>query len=227
MAEDNKAAEKAEAPTAKAEAPKKEVILGEDGKPLSKNQLKKLAKNKGKAKKEKPKWGEGKKEKKAKKTPPPAPVFVNKTPKGEKKDLASIPMQDAYHPDAVEAAWQDWWEAAGFYKGDPQAAMNKPDDEKFVMVIPPPNVTGSLHLGHALTAAVEDTLTRWHRMMGHATLYVPGTFTSCFHSTNACFSGQQSMWPGHRSIVHCLAIDPCKSILLNPIAQGQLSTFFH
>mmetsp|Transcript_27716 Transcript_27716/g.42415 ORF Transcript_27716/g.42415 Transcript_27716/m.42415 type:complete len:947 (+) Transcript_27716:1-2841(+) len=43
------------------------------------------------------------------------------------------------------------------------------------MVIPPPNVTGSLHLGHALTAAVEDTLTRWHRMKGHATLYVPGT----------------------------------------------------
>lgn len=42
------------------------------------------------------------------------------------------------------------------------------------MVIPPPNVTGSLHLGHALTAAVEDTLTRWHRMQGHVTLYVPG-----------------------------------------------------
>ena len=44
------------------------------------------------------------------------------------------------------------------------------------MVIPPPNVTGSLHLGHALTAAVEDTLTRWHRMLGHATLYVPGKY---------------------------------------------------
>lgn len=162
------------------EAPKQEVILGEDGKPLSKNQLKKLAKGKGKKKnKEKPKWGEGNKEKKAKKVPPPAPVFVNKTPKGEKKDLASIPMQDAYHPAAVEAAWQDWWEAAGFYKGDPEAAMIKPDDEKFIMVIPPPNVTGSLHLGHALTAAVEDTLTRWHRMMGHATLYVPGRFCLC------------------------------------------------
>jgi valyl-tRNA synthetase len=52
--------------------------------------------------------------------------------------------------------------------------MSKPPSEKFVMVIPPPNVTGSLHLGHALTAAVEDTLTRWHRMKGDATLYVPG-----------------------------------------------------
>ena len=63
---------------------------------------------------------------------------------------------------------------SGFYSCSPQTAMNKPSDEKFVMVIPPPNVTGSLHLGHALTAAVEDTLTRWHRMRGDATLYVPG-----------------------------------------------------
>jgi len=153
---------------------------GEGGeKKLSKNQLKKLAKNKGK-KKDKPKWNEagtGKKSKakEAKKKAPPAKVeFVNKTPKGEKKDM-SAPMADAYHPIAVEAAWQDWWEAKGYYSCDPEKAKDRPDDEKFVMVIPPPNVTGSLHLGHALTAAVEDTLTRWHRMKGHATLYVPGT----------------------------------------------------
>ena len=101
--------------------------------------------------------------------------FVNPTPKGEKKDMSKLPFADAYHPAAVEAAWQDWWEACGFYEGNPEEAMGKSQDEKFVMVIPPPNVTGSLHLGHALTAAVEDTLTRWHRMKGHATLYVPGT----------------------------------------------------
>jgi valyl-tRNA synthetase len=83
-------------------------------------------------------------------------------------------MDDGYHPSAVEAAWQDWWEAKGFYSCDPAKALGRPAEEKFVMVIPPPNVTGSLHLGHALTAAVEDTLTRWHRMKGHATLYVPG-----------------------------------------------------
>lgn len=86
-------------------------------------------------------------------------------------------MLAAYQPSAVEAAWQDWWEAKGFYSCDPKDAMDKdPKVDKFVMVIPPPNVTGSLHLGHALTAAVEDTLTRWHRMCGHATLYVPGEF---------------------------------------------------
>jgi len=150
---------------------------GGEGK-LSKNALKKLAKGKDKKKKEKPQWGDGggkNKKKKEKKEAPPKPVFVNKTPKGQKKDLSAEPMAEAYYPAAVEAAWQDWWEASGFYGCDPSKAEGKSDDEKFVMVIPPPNVTGSLHLGHALTAAVEDTLTRWHRMKGHATLYVPGT----------------------------------------------------
>jgi len=149
-------------------------------KKLSKNALKKLAKNKGKKKKEKPQWGqpgEGKKKKDSEKKKAlslPKPAFVNVTPKGQKKDLSKELMADAYHPQAVEAAWQDWWESSGFYSCDPAIAEGKADDEKFMMVIPPPNVTGSLHLGHALTAAVEDTLTRWHRMLGHATLYVPG-----------------------------------------------------
>jgi len=83
-------------------------------------------------------------------------------------------MAEAYHPAAVEAAWQSWWETKGYYTCSP-TAITSPEQKKFVMVIPPPNVTGSLHLGHALTAAVEDTLTRWHRMLGHPTLYIPGT----------------------------------------------------
>eukprot|EP00804_Cyclotella_cryptica_P014278 CCRYP_018663-RD/>CCRYP_018663-RD protein AED:0.25 eAED:0.25 QI:5961/0.83/0.85/1/0.83/0.71/7/0/186 len=151
---------------------------------LSKNQLKKLAKGKGKKDKPKPTWnqpGEGKKKKddannnnnasSNKAISLPKKIYVNDTPKGEKKKLGE--MEEAYHPAAVESAWQDWWEASGFYSCSPEIAMSKPDSEKFVMVIPPPNVTGSLHLGHALTAAVEDTLTRWHRMKGDATLYVP------------------------------------------------------
>ena len=89
-------------------------------------------------------------------------------------------MAEAYYPEAVEAAWHDWWETSGHYTCDPKDAVGKkPDENKFVMVIPPPNVTGSLHLGHALTAAVEDTLTRWHRMQGHATMYVPGEPKVC------------------------------------------------
>jgi len=143
---------------------------------LSKNALKKAAKNKNKKKKDKPQWGDGKKktESKKKETAPKKIPFVNKTPKGDKKDTKLAPMAEAYHPTAVESAWQDWWQKEGYYSCDP-ATVGKEKDDKFVMVIPPPNVTGSLHLGHALTAAVEDTITRWHRMLGHSTLYVPGT----------------------------------------------------
>ena len=84
-------------------------------------------------------------------------------------------MMSAYHPQAVEAAWSDWWYKQGFFTPDAAAAATAPMDEKFVMVIPPPNVTGSLHLGHALTSSVEDSLTRWHRMQGKHVLWVPGT----------------------------------------------------
>lgn len=156
-----------------------ESSQGNETEGLSKSALKKLAKGK-KMDKVKPQWGDGSKkkdkEKKVTKAPKEDYVFVNTTPKGQKKDMNSNPMADAYFPSVVESAWQEWWEAKGFYSCDPKDALGKKSDEdKFVMVIPPPNVTGSLHLGHALTAAVEDTLTRWHRMQGHATLYVPGT----------------------------------------------------
>mmetsp|Transcript_23836 Transcript_23836/g.36767 ORF Transcript_23836/g.36767 Transcript_23836/m.36767 type:complete len:705 (+) Transcript_23836:54-2168(+) len=153
--------------TPKKDAPKK----------MSKNALKKAAKNKGK-KKEKPQWGDGSKSKgkqkaaakaKSEVVVPPPP----KTPKGQKKDMSG-PMNEAYYPSHVEEGWQSWWEESGFYK-PPEPSTVAPDASKFTMVIPPPNVTGSLHLGHALTAAVEDTLTRWHRMRGDVTLYVPGT----------------------------------------------------
>lgn len=76
---------------------------------------------------------------------------------------------------AVEALWQNWWEKCGFFECSEEMIRNAKADERFVMVIPPPNVTGSLHLGHALTVAIQDALTRWHRMRGHATLWIPGT----------------------------------------------------
>eukprot|EP00604_Paraphysomonas_vestita_P004168 CAMPEP_0174821978 /NCGR_PEP_ID=MMETSP1107-20130205/11936_1 /TAXON_ID=36770 /ORGANISM="Paraphysomonas vestita, Strain GFlagA" /LENGTH=974 /DNA_ID=CAMNT_0016039717 /DNA_START=170 /DNA_END=3095 /DNA_ORIENTATION=- len=62
----------------------------------------------------------------------------------------------------------------GYYKPDINKAKGLTNDQKFVMVIPPPNVTGSLHLGHALTSTIEDTLTRWYRMRGYVALWVPG-----------------------------------------------------
>lgn len=71
------------------------------------------------------------------------------TPKGSKKDTSG-PMTKGYSPPAVEAAWYDWWEQCGFFK--PRDDATGPP---FVIVIPPPNVTGSLHIGHALTNAIQ------------------------------------------------------------------------
>ena len=85
---------------------------GEEGQQLSKKQLKKLAKGKGKNKdKPKPTWGEpGKKKKEENKALTlPKKDYVNTTPKGCKKILGE--MEEAYHPVAVESAWQDWWDA--------------------------------------------------------------------------------------------------------------------
>ncbi|CCL98448.1 uncharacterized protein FIBRA_00446 [Fibroporia radiculosa] len=99
--------------------------------------------------------------------------FVNTTPKGEKKDLAQ-PMASGYNPIAVESAWYDWWEAQGLFVPQltPEGGV-KPEGQ-FVISFPPPNVTGSLHIGHALTVAIQDSLIRWNRMMGKTTLWVPG-----------------------------------------------------
>ncbi|XP_073975140.1 valyl-tRNA synthetase [Rhodnius prolixus] len=97
------------------------------------------------------------------------------TPPGEKKDT-SCPLPDSYNPKYVEAAWYQWWEKEGFFKpeyGGKVISAHNPKG-KFVIIIPPPNVTGSLHLGHALTNAIQDSLTRWHRMKGCTTLWNPG-----------------------------------------------------
>ncbi len=115
---------------------------------------------------------EKKKEKKAAKEP--EAVFVDSTPAGDKKILDGV-FPPTYQPKYVEAAWQSWWEKSGFYTPNLERALASGNENKFIMVIPPPNVTGSLHLGHALTTAIEDTLTRWHRMKGLITLWVPGT----------------------------------------------------
>ena len=93
------------------------------------------------------------------------------TPLGEKKDT-SVPINPEYHPKAVEAAWMAWWEKKGFFHAD--LAKIDPSKKIFTMVIPPPNVTGALHLGHALMLAIEDAVVRWKRMSGYETLWLPG-----------------------------------------------------
>lgn len=78
-------------------------------------------------------------------------------------------MAKAYNHRDVEGRWYDWWEAQGYFT--PGRGSEK---GPFTIIMPPPNVTGELHMGHALTNAVEDILIRWRRMQGFDALYLPG-----------------------------------------------------
>ena len=81
-------------------------------------------------------------------------------------------LPKAYDPQSVEDRLYQWWESNGYFR--PEAQQYLSDEPPFVITIPPPNVTGTLHMGHALTSAVEDLMVRYHRMKGARTLYVPG-----------------------------------------------------
>uniref|UniRef100_A0A914X998 valine--tRNA ligase n=1 Tax=Plectus sambesii TaxID=2011161 RepID=A0A914X998_9BILA len=102
-------------------------------------------------------------------------TYSANTQPGQKKDLSG-PMPTVYSPRYVEAAWYQWWEREGFFKPEYGGRdVSKPNPKgNFTIVIPPPNVTGTLHLGHALATSVEDTVTRWNRMKGRTTLFNPG-----------------------------------------------------
>jgi valyl-tRNA synthetase len=79
------------------------------------------------------------------------------------------PLAKAYSAGDVEPRWYRIWEERGYFKADP--ASGRPS---FAMVIPPPNVTGSLHIGHAFAFTLQDILVRWKRMCGYDTLWLPG-----------------------------------------------------
>ena len=81
------------------------------------------------------------------------------------KEMAKI-----YSAQEIEKGIYDWWEAEGFFR-----PTVDPEQRPFVISMPPPNVTGALHLGHAIVAAVEDALIRYRRMTGQPTLWVPGS----------------------------------------------------
>jgi len=76
----------------------------------------------------------------------------------------------AYEPQQIEPRWADFWVKEELFKAEASAP-----GPVFSIVIPPPNVTGSLHIGHMLEHTEIDILTRWHRMLGYNTLYLPGT----------------------------------------------------
>ena len=75
----------------------------------------------------------------------------------------------AFDPQEVERGLYDWWDAQGYFQPN-----DRTDRRPFVVIMPPPNVTGALHIGHALTMTIEDVMVRWHRMLGDPTLWLPG-----------------------------------------------------
>ncbi|QPF73445.1 valine--tRNA ligase [Roseateles sp. DAIF2] len=79
-------------------------------------------------------------------------------------------LAKSFEPAALEAQWGPLWEAKGLYK-----PTLDPARESFCIQLPPPNVTGTLHMGHAFNQTIMDSLTRYHRMRGFNTLWVPGT----------------------------------------------------
>src|SRR5260370_17440915 len=89
----------------------------------------------------------------------PTPARRDKSPK-------------TYDPHTTEQRIYQWWESSGYFK--PRRTPENAKRPPFVISMPPPNVTGALHLGHALTATLEDIMIRYHRMLGDETLWVPG-----------------------------------------------------
>ncbi len=84
--------------------------------------------------------------------------------------MAKEELPKAYEPKEREERWYRYWIEQGVF-----TAPEEGDAESFSIVIPPPNVTGSLHMGHALNVTLQDILARWHRMMGYHVLWMPGT----------------------------------------------------
>src|ERR671932_1783338 len=78
-------------------------------------------------------------------------------------------MDPLYKPEGVEERWQRTWEEEGLYNADPD-----PSRKSFAIAHPPPNVTGDLHLGHALQLSLADTIVRTRRMQGYNVLFQPG-----------------------------------------------------
>ncbi|MCH1474190.1 MAG: class I tRNA ligase family protein, partial [Alphaproteobacteria bacterium] len=78
-------------------------------------------------------------------------------------------LAKTYDPAIIEADWYERWEDGGNFACDPSS-----DADPYVIMMPPPNVTGSLHMGHALTFTLQDLLIRFNRMRGRDTLWQPG-----------------------------------------------------
>ena len=78
-------------------------------------------------------------------------------------------LEKTYEPQRFESHWARWWVETGIFHADPKAPGTP-----FSLAVPPPNVTGSMHIGHMLEHSVIDAAIRWRRMSGYNTLFLPG-----------------------------------------------------
>lgn len=155
----------------KVEGQKKELTEKQLAKQAKKDAAKEKAAAKEAAAKEKAaKGGEKDGEKASKAKSKTTAITATKTQEEEKemdletaiklkKDLSA--MAEKYDPRAVEKYWYQWWKDNKFWHADVEKAVKASWDEKFTIVLPPPNVTGYLHIGHALMLTVEDAICRW------------------------------------------------------------------
>ena len=86
-------------------------------------------------------------------------------------------LSKVYDPKEHENKLYEWWESQGYFKPETlvELGLASRTGKRFCITMPPPNVTGILHLGHGMTAALEDLMTRYYRMRGYETLYLPGS----------------------------------------------------
>ncbi|KAL7928727.1 tRNA synthetases class I domain-containing protein [Trichoderma chlorosporum] len=144
-----------------------------------------------------------KKEKEKKAEAEVLPEYIEDTPEGEKKRIKSFddPHYSSYHPIAVESAWYSWWEKQGYFKPQFTPEGNVRPEGSFVIVVPPPNVTGALHMGHALGNSLQDLLIRYNRQKGKTTLWLPG----CDHAGIATQSVvEKALWKSKQQTRHDL-----------------------
>ncbi len=90
--------------------------------------------------------------------------------------ISTDQLSKSFEPQELESRWYAQWEQHGYFKGGKHVASSGRDSSQpFVIQFPPPNVTGTLHMGHAFNQTVMDGLVRYHRMCGHDTVFIPGT----------------------------------------------------
>ena len=104
-------------------------------------------------------------------------------------------LDKTYDPKAVEARWSQIWNERGYFHASPTHP-----GQPYCIAIPPPNVTGSLHVGHALNHSIQDILIRWRRMQGHNVLWIPGTDHAGNCHTKRCGKTTHDRGPSRESL---------------------------